>query len=67
MSGQTFGDAVQAARDGAERTRSMQAVLGRAAYVSRDVQGGADLPPDPGAWGIVAIVEGLYQGVTLHE
>ncbi|GLB39179.1 putative dak2 [Lyophyllum shimeji] len=61
--GNTLEQAVEAARIGAESTRSMQAVLGRAAYVNvpRDA---SVLPPDPGAWGVLAIVEGLSRGLS---
>ncbi|KAJ3508495.1 hypothetical protein NLJ89_g5724 [Agrocybe chaxingu] len=60
--------AVAQARDGAERTRGMKARLGRAAYlsdtgVSWGGDGGQELwPPDPGAWGVAAILEGLVDG-----
>ena len=52
--------AAKAAREGAESTRNMRARLGRAAYV----EGGASkgLPPDPGAWGIAALIEGFCTG-----
>ena len=52
--------AAKAARVGAESTRNMRARLGRAAYVEEDPSKG--LPPDPGAWGIAALVEGLCTG-----
>lgn len=51
--------AVAAARKGCESTRGMEASLGRAVYVSRE---NWDKVADPGAEGIVAIVEGLAQG-----
>ncbi|KAG6866995.1 hypothetical protein C0991_003911 [Blastosporella zonata] len=56
-------NAVDVTRRGAESTRSMPAVLGRAAYVTlpKDVE---NLPPDPGAWGVLAIVEGLVRGLS---
>ncbi|VDB82871.1 unnamed protein product [Peniophora sp. CBMAI 1063] len=62
----TLGDtgdiraAAKAAREGAEGTRDMRARLGRAAYVDGTTMKG--LPPDPGAWGIAALVEGLCNG-----
>ncbi|KAG5716221.1 Dihydroxyacetone kinase [Termitomyces sp. T112] len=61
--GNTFEQAVDAAKKGAESTRYMSAVLGRAAYVTMPSTL-EDLPPDPGAWGVVAILEGLCNGLT---
>lgn len=55
-------EAVAAARRGAEKTRGMRPRLGRAAYVNE--LGEKDLPPDPGAWGIAALIEGLYEGMN---
>ncbi|KZV65930.1 Dak1-domain-containing protein [Peniophora sp. CONT] len=52
--------AARAAREGAESTRGMRARLGRAAYVEDATSKG--LPPDPGAWGVAALVEGLCDG-----
>jgi len=46
--------AVEAAREGAAETAKMTARLGRASYV-----GGDSLPPDPGAVGVAALVEGI--------
>lgn len=51
--------AVKAAKEGCESTRGMEASLGRAVYVSDENWGKV---PDPGAEGIVAIVEGLAEG-----
>ncbi|TFK71157.1 Dak1-domain-containing protein [Pluteus cervinus] len=51
-----FQQAVLAARDGALKTKTMKPKLGRATYV---VTEGGDLPPDPGAWGFLAIVEAI--------
>ncbi|KAF8637501.1 hypothetical protein AX17_002786 [Amanita inopinata Kibby_2008] len=59
--GEDIETASRAARRGAENTRGMQPKLGRAVYV-RELS--RELPPDPGAWGIVAIVEGLAQGLA---
>ncbi|KAG6915536.1 hypothetical protein DXG01_011001 [Tephrocybe rancida] len=61
--GSNIQKAVDAARKGAEDTRSMEAVLGRAAYVTPP-KGVEILPPDPGAWGVLAIVEGLCKGLS---
>lgn len=60
--GNTLEQAVDAAKEGANSTRYMPAVLGRAAYVMipSDLE---NLPPDPGAWGVVAILEGLCSGL----
>ncbi|KAI5777947.1 dihydroxyacetone kinase [Geopyxis carbonaria] len=52
--------AVAAAVEGAEATRAMKAKLGRASYV-----GGLEgkvLPPDPGAWGVMVALRGLWEG-----
>jgi len=44
----------------------MKPRLGRATYVVGNEHGAhndsRELPPDPGAWGIAAIVEGLVEG-----
>lgn len=51
------------ARKGAESTRKMVAALGRASYVGQDrfdEEGGI---PDPGALGVVSILEGLCDGL----
>ncbi|WFD31617.1 hypothetical protein MSPP1_002656 [Malassezia sp. CBS 17886] len=47
--------AVAAAKKGAESTRDMVARLGRATYVGET----AEKVPDPGAWGIWALVKGI--------
>lgn len=47
--------AVDAAKKGAEHTRDLTARLGRATYVSDT----AEKVPDPGAWGVWALVEGI--------
>ncbi|PPQ78480.1 hypothetical protein CVT26_005153 [Gymnopilus dilepis] len=50
----------------------MRARMGRAVYVSGGAGGGGQgeaeerreqLPPDPGAWGVAAILEGILEGV----
>ncbi|ESK86590.1 dihydroxyacetone kinase [Moniliophthora roreri MCA 2997] len=58
-----LGEAVQAARKGAEKTRGMKARLGRAVYVGAET-GDRELPPDPGAWGVLAVLEGFRDGVS---
>ena len=55
-------DAVKRARAGAESTRGMNARLGRAVYVASGPSE-ADMPPDPGAWGVAAVLEGYWKGV----
>ena len=55
-----FAEAVRAARRGAEGTRGMQARLGRAAYLNSQQD---EMPPDPGAWGVCAVLEGLMSGL----
>jgi dihydroxyacetone kinase len=52
----------EAARKGAESTRGMGATLGRATYVGGKEDSG-DVPPDPGAWGAMEIIQGLLEGV----
>ncbi|KAJ9093839.1 hypothetical protein QFC21_006210 [Naganishia friedmannii] len=56
--GKDFSGAVKAAVDAAERTRDIQATAGRAAYVGQDALKEANVP-DPGAWGVVKILEGI--------
>ena len=51
--------AAEAARRGCESTKGMGASLGRAVYVASE---NWDRVADPGAEGVVAIVEGLLQG-----
>ncbi len=60
-SGKTLSDAAKAAREGAESTRAMKPRLGRAVYVVSGKET-STLPPDPGAWGIAAILEGFCAG-----
>lgn len=56
--GADFGAAVKAAGDAALKTRDLEAKAGRSAYVEgnrlKDEQ-----VPDPGAWGVKVILEGL--------
>ncbi|RSL98317.1 hypothetical protein CDV31_012632 [Fusarium ambrosium] len=51
-----LSNAVREAQNGAETTKGMKPAFGRAVYVNED---GWDQVPDPGAMGVVAIVEGL--------
>ncbi|KIJ12474.1 hypothetical protein PAXINDRAFT_82830 [Paxillus involutus ATCC 200175] len=55
-------EAAEATKRGAESTRGMRARLGRASYVTEDGDG-EGVPPDPGAWGVAAMVEGFVRGV----
>lgn len=59
--GKTLHDAARAAWDGANSTKGMLPTLGRAAYM-RNTGLAGELPPDPGAWGVAAIVEGFCEG-----
>ncbi|KDR76687.1 hypothetical protein GALMADRAFT_225637 [Galerina marginata CBS 339.88] len=58
--GEKMEKAVWVAKKGAESTRGMKAHLGRAAYMSSKMD---DAPPDPGAWGVWTILEGLAEGL----
>ena len=49
---------MQAAGDAALKTRDLEAKAGRSAYVEGD-RLRQEKVPDPGAWGVKAIVEGL--------
>lgn len=60
--GKSLREAVNAAKAGAENTKTLRARLGRATYVaSKDDE--KDMPPDPGAWGVWAIVDGLREAL----
>ena len=54
--GSTLKDAVSAARVGVEATKGMKASLGRAVYVEQEAW---NKVPDPGAEGVLCILEGL--------
>lgn len=57
--------AVKAAENGAAKTRKMEALLGRASYVSKEQFAlEKDGIPDPGALGIVALVRGIATGLS---
>ncbi|BFZ62093.1 Dihydroxyacetone kinase 2 [Saitoella coloradoensis] len=60
-SGSTLDDALSKAREGVESTRGMKAGVGRAVYVEEGKAEGEGVP-DPGAWGVVVLLEGLAQG-----
>lgn len=59
--GKSMQEAVDAAKKGAEATKTQTARLGRATYVGDK---GGDMPPDPGAWGIAAVVEGIRKALA---
>ncbi|KAN0066568.1 hypothetical protein ACQY0O_000662 [Thecaphora frezii] len=61
--GKPLGEAVQAAKSGAESTVKLTPRLGRATYVGSKEAG--EMPPDPGAWGIWALTDGLRKGLGL--
>lgn len=52
---QALQAAVDAAKQGAEHTRDLTARLGRATYVGET----SEKVPDPGAWGVWALVKGI--------
>lgn len=58
-----FERGVDAAVKGAEATKTMTPRLGRATYVGGGSSGGEnqELPPDPGAWGAMVVIAGLYK------
>ncbi|CDU23711.1 probable DAK2-dihydroxyacetone kinase [Sporisorium scitamineum] len=59
--GKSLAEAVHASKVGAEKTQAMTPRLGRATYVGSKDQG--EMPPDPGAWGIWALTDGLRKGL----
>ncbi|CCU99418.1 unnamed protein product [Malassezia sympodialis ATCC 42132] len=54
-----LASAVKAAKEGAEHTRDLTARLGRATYVGET----SEKVPDPGAWGVWALVEGILKAL----
>ena len=62
----TLGDtgdvhaAAKAAKDGAEKTKSMKASLGRAVYVGEEHEWLGKVP-DPGAWGLAELLDGMAE------
>ncbi|RFU78149.1 dihydroxyacetone kinase [Trichoderma arundinaceum] len=61
VQGRSLADAVAAAKAGMEATKGMKASLGRAVYVPESVW---DQVPDPGAQGVVCILEGLGAAIS---
>ncbi|KAJ4248811.1 hypothetical protein NW762_012649 [Fusarium torreyae] len=62
MASGDFDHAVSAAVKGAETTKSLRPKLGRATYVAAGVDENSELPPDPGAWGVMVAIRGLQSG-----
>jgi dihydroxyacetone kinase len=58
--GSALAKAVSLARAGMEGTKGMQPAFGRAVYVEKTAW---DLVPDPGAMGVVCILEGIRDAV----
>lgn len=63
LSGSGLAAAVDAAARGADKTKGMQPKFGRAVYVNEK---GWDAVPDPGAVGVVALVQGLAEGISSY-
>ncbi|KAK0645782.1 dihydroxyacetone kinase [Cercophora newfieldiana] len=61
--GKSFEDSVAAAVAGSEGTKTLRAKLGRATYVGVGADN-KELPPDPGAWGAMVAIQGLYTGAN---
>ncbi|ETS78694.1 hypothetical protein PFICI_08547 [Pestalotiopsis fici W106-1] len=59
--GSGLAASVAAVTHGADRTKGMQPKFGRAVYVN---EAGWDAVPDPGAMGVVALVQGLAEGIS---
>lgn len=55
-----FGKAVKAAETAAEGTRDLKPKFGRASYVGAG--GEEQRLPDPGAWALMEMVKGIYDG-----
>ena len=60
---QALDKAIREAQTAAEKTRDLQAKAGRAAYVGQDTLKEKQVP-DPGAWGVVKILEGLQGSLS---
>lgn len=56
-----FGRAIQTAEKAAEGTRDLKPGFGRASYVTA-TGGEEQRVPDPGAWALMEIVKGIYDG-----
>ncbi|KAF2176835.1 DAK1/DegV-like protein [Zopfia rhizophila CBS 207.26] len=64
---QDFPAAFQAAVKGAERTRDMQAVLGKASYVGKELLNEKGGIPDPEALGVVSILRGMQVALSMTK
>ncbi|KAG2180126.1 hypothetical protein INT43_003914 [Umbelopsis isabellina] len=60
---QSLDQAINAAKDGAEKTKTMHAKLGRASYVNDESVMSAAVP-DAGAWGLLALLTGIQKGLS---
>ncbi|KAM3578526.1 Dihydroxyacetone kinase 2 [Umbelopsis sp. WA50703] len=60
---QSLDQAVDAAKNGAEKTKTMHAKLGRASYVNDESVMSAAVP-DAGAWGLLALLTGIQKGLA---
>ena len=58
-----FDEGVSSATKGAEATKTMTPRLGRATYVGAGANNSGELPPDPGAWGAMVVIQGLQAGL----
>lgn len=56
-------EGVAAAVAGSENTKKLKARLGRATYVGTGTDG-KELPPDPGAWGAMVVIQGLLAAIS---
>ncbi|KAI3402927.2 DAK2 [Candida oxycetoniae] len=54
-----LSQAVEAAKNGCEKTKSLQASFGRASYVNKEQYEAEGGIPDPGAVGLFALIEGF--------
>ena len=65
-----LSEAVEAARKGCDSTARLQSKYGRSTYVGAAQEGGAseaDVMPDPGACGVVAIVQGILDALKAQR
>jgi dihydroxyacetone kinase len=60
---QSMDKAIEAAKQGAEKTKTMRAKLGRASYVNEESVMSAAVP-DAGAWGLLALLTGIQKGLA---
>lgn len=60
---QSVDQAIETAKQGAEKTKTMRAKLGRASYVNDESVKSAAVP-DAGAWGLLALLTGIQRGLA---